>query len=57
MGNELYQLRYEALGIPVPTGKKKGKLDINLHQQKIDSLNNIDNDDDDDDKDSASSSY
>ncbi len=57
MGNELYQLWYEALGIPVPTGKKKGKVDINLHRQKVDSPNNIHNDDDDDNEDSASSSY
>jgi hypothetical protein len=46
MGNELYQQRYEALGIPVPTGKKKGKLDVKLHWQK-----------NKDDEDSVSSSY
>jgi hypothetical protein len=51
------------LGIPVPTGKKKGKLDVQLHRQKINAPNNLSNDDDnssnddEDDQDSVSSNY
>jgi hypothetical protein len=51
------------LGIPVPTGKKKGKLDVQLHWQKINAPNNLSNDDDnssnddEDGEDSVSSNY
>jgi hypothetical protein len=47
IGNELYQLRYKALGISLPAGKKKAKLANKFHQQKITSPN-IPCDDDDD---------